>query len=228
MTPDQKRLADRILKLLALASSTTFAAEAETARRMADELMRTHNISLGPGKPAQSAIERRYYVPFAKGMRWEGIIACALADLCSCTIFFDSGTLAVYVLVGSIGNLDVLEYMLHEVNRQRIAAWLDYKGKGGADSFNKFCYGFAKAIENKNQYPHPSRRGGGSSRQAQAVVRNQHPRAPGSIDHSFHGQRVFGGWPRGRRRRLAPPRRAGRAAKADRSRMKKWPSSWPR
>lgn len=77
-------------KLLALASSTTFAAEAQTARTMAAELMNKHNISLGPGKPSQDTIERRFYQPFAKGMRWEGIIVLALADLCSCTLFSTS------------------------------------------------------------------------------------------------------------------------------------------
>jgi hypothetical protein len=67
MTPEQKTLADRILKLLALANSTTFAAEADTARRMAEELMRTHNISVGSGKPAQNTIEVRDYIPLLRG-----------------------------------------------------------------------------------------------------------------------------------------------------------------
>ena len=52
-------------------------------------------------------------------------------------------------LVGTIVNLDMLEYMLHEVNQQRIAAWLKFKGSGGSDSFNKFCYGFAMALDKK-------------------------------------------------------------------------------
>jgi Protein of unknown function (DUF2786) len=39
MTPERRRIADRIIKLLALANSTTFAGEAETARRMAQELI---------------------------------------------------------------------------------------------------------------------------------------------------------------------------------------------
>jgi hypothetical protein len=149
MTPDQKRLADRVIKLLALASSSTFAAEAQTARSMAEELMRTHNINLGPGKPTQDTIEWREYTAFAKGMRWEGIIAGSLVDLCFCMMFFNSKKLDHYVLVGSIGNLDVLDYMLREVNRQRIVAWLKYKGENGPDSFNQFCYGFAKALEDK-------------------------------------------------------------------------------
>lgn len=146
---EHKRLADRILKLLALASSTQFAAEAATAKRMADELMRTHNISLAPGKPPQDTIEMRYYKPFAKGTMWEGIIVKALCHLTGCTYFFDAETLASYTLVGSIWNLDICEYMLAEVNRQRMRAWLDYKGRGGPDSFHKFCYGYAKALDGK-------------------------------------------------------------------------------
>jgi hypothetical protein len=148
MTPQQKHLADRILKLLALASSTSFKAEAETARAMAAQLMQAHNISLGPGKPSQDTIECRNYVPFAKGSRWEGIIALAVAHLCSCTIFWDDG-LDSYAFVGSIGNLDILDYMVREVSRQRIAAWMDYKMSGKPDSFHKFCYGFAQALSCK-------------------------------------------------------------------------------
>src|SRR5262245_15461362 len=149
VTPEQKRLADRIIKLLALANSTTFEAEAKTARSMAEELMRVHNVSIDPGKPAQDAMGVREYVPFAKGMRWEGIIAGALATLCSCEVFFDHRVLDHYTLVGVIGNLDVLDYMLREVNRQRIAAWLKYKGAAGEDSFNKFCYGFAQGLQGR-------------------------------------------------------------------------------
>ena len=65
------------------------------------------------------------------------------------TDFFTKEKLDSYALVGTIGNLDMLEYMLHEVNRQRIAAWLKYKGSGKSDSFNKFCYGFAQALKEK-------------------------------------------------------------------------------
>jgi hypothetical protein len=148
MTPEHKRLADRILKLLALASSTTFTAEAQTARAMADKLMAEHNVKID-GKPDQSNIERRDYTPFAKGMRWEGIIAGALADVCSSNIYFDSKVLDHYCLVGTVFNLDCLQYMLAEVNRQRIHAWLAYKGRAGSDSFNKFCYAFAIALERK-------------------------------------------------------------------------------
>jgi hypothetical protein len=81
------------VKLLAVASSTTFATEAATARRLADELMAAHNINLGPGKPAGTSIEVRRYVPFAKGMRWEGLIATALADLAGCIVFYNSKAL---------------------------------------------------------------------------------------------------------------------------------------
>lgn len=148
MTPEQKRLLDRITKLLALAGSTTFSAEAQTAREMADKLMAEHKIVVGE-KPGQDTIELRMYTPFAKGARWEGMIVCALANVCSCEVFFQTETLTFYKLVGTIWNLDCLQYMLGEVNRQRIDAWLQYKGRQGPDSFHKFCYGFAKALEDK-------------------------------------------------------------------------------
>jgi hypothetical protein len=148
LDPERQRLVDRILKLLALANSTTFAGEADNARRMAEQLIEAHNVTLGPGKPAQDAIERRLYRPFAVGMRWEAIIADALSDLCSCLMLFRDA-LDEFTLVGSVMNLDALEYMLREVNRQRIAAWLQYKASQGPDSFHKFCYGFAMALRDK-------------------------------------------------------------------------------
>ena len=103
MNGEQQRIADRILKLLALANSTQFEAEASTARNLAEQLIAAHNITLGPGKPSQDTT-----VPFAKGMRWEGMIAGALADVCACMIFFNSNTLAQY----TIWNLECLAYML--------------------------------------------------------------------------------------------------------------------
>jgi hypothetical protein len=59
----------------ALANSTQFEAEASTARKLAEQLIAAHNITLGPGRPSQDTI-----VPFAKGMRWERKIAGALAE----------------------------------------------------------------------------------------------------------------------------------------------------
>jgi hypothetical protein len=145
MTPERKRIADKIIKLLALASSTTFAAEAASARKLAQEMMLANNIDA----PTGETFECREYVPFAKGMRWEGMIASALGRLCNCAVFFVKEKLDAYTLVGSKLDLDILDYMLREVNRQRIAAWLEYKGGGGADKFNSFCYAFAKALNEK-------------------------------------------------------------------------------
>src|ERR1700739_1377601 len=67
LTPDSKRIGDKIIKLLALANSSTFAGEAETARRMAEELMQMHNAEPWI-KTAQDGIEMRKHVSFAKGM----------------------------------------------------------------------------------------------------------------------------------------------------------------
>jgi hypothetical protein len=48
MTPEQQRIADRIVTPPAMGSSTTFTAEAATVRRLPYELTATPNISLGP------------------------------------------------------------------------------------------------------------------------------------------------------------------------------------
>jgi hypothetical protein len=148
MTPEQKRLADRVVKLLALANSTTFAAEAATARALAEQLMRAHQIAPAHGKPPRDTIEVRMHVPFAKGMRWECMIASALARLCSCELLFDTA-LTRYTLIGAIKDLDILQYMIAEIARQRIRVWLEHKAGGNPDSFGKFCYGFACALEEK-------------------------------------------------------------------------------
>jgi hypothetical protein len=158
---EKQKIAAKILKLIALADGTTFAAEAEAARRMAADLRAAYGIAAGAGASKdRTVIEVRKYTPFAKGARWEAIIAGALADLCGCAMFFgdvyrtdyrkpEGGirltTNADLALVGAISDLDMLFFMLPELHRQRIVAWTDYR-ISGSDSFHKFCYGFAKAL----------------------------------------------------------------------------------
>jgi hypothetical protein len=149
MTPEQQKIADKILRLLAVAASTTFAAEADTARKLAEQLIAQHNIRLAPGKPSQDTIECREFKPAFNGARWEGVLIEALTMLCSCRMFFNHEKLDHYSLVGTIWNLDCLEYMLRETNRQRQRAWLNYKSSGGGDKFYQFCYGYAKALASK-------------------------------------------------------------------------------
>jgi hypothetical protein len=66
MNKEQQRIADRVLKLLALANSTQFEAEASTARNLAEQLIIAHNITLGPTSPAKT---RSYHLPRACGGR---------------------------------------------------------------------------------------------------------------------------------------------------------------
>ncbi len=148
MDAGRQRLAERILKLLALAAGTTFEAEADSARRLAEQLMAKHKIDLGAGSKDRTAFACVNYVPFAKGAKWEFAIVDALADLCDCTFFFNRETLDGYNLVGTVADLEVLRYMLAELHRQRIAAWLDYK-RSGPDSFHKFCFAYALALAAK-------------------------------------------------------------------------------
>jgi hypothetical protein len=52
MDAERQKIVDRILKLLAMAKGTSFDAEAETACKLADNLIAKHNVSLA--RPARS------------------------------------------------------------------------------------------------------------------------------------------------------------------------------
>lgn len=140
---DRHYTADRILKLLDFASSTPFEKEAETARRLAGELTKKANIG-----PLGSNLDCRRYIPFGRGTRWELAITSSLSELTSCMITVDSD-LITYDLIGTVSNLDTLEYMLESVSQQRGQAWRRYKSRGGMDSFGSFCFGFAMALRQK-------------------------------------------------------------------------------
>lgn len=167
LSEERRKAAERILKLLALAEGTTFAAEAKTARKLAEQLRAMHGITADEtSKQRDQRDQREYrtYAPFAKGARWEAIIANALANLCQCALVFpheyspeyrrpeNNNTPVIlrdFTLIGLPPDLDMLLFMLPELHRQRMQAWITYKASHGPDSFHKFCYGFAKALDKR-------------------------------------------------------------------------------
>ena len=160
MTPEQKALANKIVALLALASSTTFAAEAETARRLAEQLMTKHKIEASLGEFNQDTIEIRTHSTPSYAMwkhsdndepestNWYVLILSALCDFCSCTYVY-RGKHITYEIIGTVWNLDVMAYMLHEIDRQRQRAWFTHKRLEDHDNFHRFCYGYASALTEK-------------------------------------------------------------------------------
>jgi hypothetical protein len=150
MDSGRERTLDRILKLLAVAGSTTFTAEAETARRLAQELMDKHNLSVDAVEisTGRSAFAIEKYTPHFKGMLWEWRLAEAAATLCGCKTYWH-GDYESFSFAGTVTNLEGCMYILAKLHEQRIGEWLKYKRKNGADSFGKFCYGYAEGVVNR-------------------------------------------------------------------------------
>lgn len=160
MTPERQKALDRILKLLALAQGTTFDAEAASARKMADELIAQHNVELAKeGKPQRDQFTAKDYNPWGKQWLWEWIIANAVANLCGCEPYYRGPTIKAdakpnfhaFIFAGQTPNVEAALYILPLVHRQRTNAWQRYKLGGGQDSFGKFCFSFARAVESKAQ-----------------------------------------------------------------------------
>lgn len=159
MEADRQKLIDRILKLLALAEGSSFEGEAANARRMADELLARHNVDIrAEGKQARDEYTFERYEPWGKTWMWEWIIASAVAELCGCCPFYrgkhpsaddPSAQYVGFTFAGQVANVEVCLYLLASVHRQRTNAWVKYRGEGGRDSFGKFCFAFARALESK-------------------------------------------------------------------------------
>jgi hypothetical protein len=147
LNPERKKLLDRLLALLALAQGTTFAEEAASARAKAEELMRKHNLSPNEGSKDRTKLAIEQHSPWAKGAQWEYMIANTLGELCGCEVYY-RGDYALFNMVGTVGDLEALRYMIDAVNQQRIRAWLDYK-RTGSDKLWSFSFSFARALEEK-------------------------------------------------------------------------------
>lgn len=144
-------LVERVLKLYALAAGTTFAHEADAARRMAETLIAKHNITL-PADNDRAAFGFIDYWPHFRRMKWELILAEAVAKLCGCYAFRWSvdGELRddhPFRLAGTVRDLEVCQYLLAILHEQRMRDWLRAKRDGSADSFHSFCFSFARGVD---------------------------------------------------------------------------------
>jgi hypothetical protein len=147
MTADPK-LIERVMKLFALASGTTFAHEAASARAMAEALIAKHNLTL-PSVKDRIAFGFVVYRPHFRGAKWEWMLADSVAAACGCDAFFDSEELSSFALVGTLADLEVCQYLLAILHEQRMRDWMRAKsaGAGVSDSFYSFCYSFARGVE---------------------------------------------------------------------------------
>lgn len=150
MDVNREKLLDRIMKLLALASGTTFEGEADNARRLAQELLNKHNIDLGTvaGATDRKALIIQDYKPQFKGAIWEFRIVDAAAKLCGCMTYY-YGDYERFNIVGIRADIEPTLYIVTKLHEQRIGQWLRYKRTTGADSFHKFCYGYSQGVSEK-------------------------------------------------------------------------------
>jgi hypothetical protein len=148
--PDRAGLIERIMKLLAVAAGTSFAAEATTARALAAELMAKHNIDSVDSPKDRSVMIVEDYTPFMPDAMWEFILVDAVTDLCGCAMFWkgDKEHFKLFHVVGLTPDVEAAIYILAKLNQQRMRHWIEYK-RSGPDGFGKFCFGFARGVEGK-------------------------------------------------------------------------------
>ena len=149
LTDSRKKLVDRITKLLAQADSTQYTEEAETARRLAAELMAKHNIA-----HADVTAEEDYQIVTEDSGRQSK----AKHDVALLNVIASINGVAMltvgntkYRFVGKQSDIDAFNYMRGLVINQRNAAWRHYyqtrwDKHPGATELNKWKLGFAYGV----------------------------------------------------------------------------------
>lgn len=150
MDADRARLIERIMKLLALAAGTSFATEAETARKLAADLMAKHNIDSVNAPKDRRVMATARYKPFMPDAMWEFTLVQAVTKLCGCAFYWngDQTHFDRFTIVGLTPDVEAAGYIMGQLNRQRMQKWLEYKTHG-LDGFGKFSFGFARGVEAK-------------------------------------------------------------------------------
>jgi hypothetical protein len=154
MSPERKKIPDRLTKILALAEGSGFDAEADTARRLAQAIMAEHGMSAADVEDAEFELR---VVPsyFDTDVQWDRIFKWAIARLNNCAPLirgkFDrpdaADKVTAFLYVGCPLDIDAALYMTGELIRQRGRAFIEYAAQGGADGNAKFFFGYAKGLE---------------------------------------------------------------------------------
>lgn len=154
LSPERKKLLERIAKLLALADNEgAFDAEAEAAREAAYRLMAEHNLKAAKEQP-EPFETRTYNSWFGGDVWWDRRLRTAIGDLNNCYLMWwnsekTGASKTVYLMGGRPRDLDAYEYMYGIVVNQRGKAWNDYKAGGGAETKAKWLYGYMRGVEDK-------------------------------------------------------------------------------
>lgn len=154
-----KRLINKIQKLLNVSNGTTFEGEAETALKMTYQLMRENNITESDVRSVSRDEElgplgNSTVVDQAKQLRkWEQSLVGSLAKLFDCKVIsVRSGTWhdkkPTYYIVGREGNR-VTTKMMFDWIRQDTLKKARVAGHGRASARNAYAIGVAESIRRK-------------------------------------------------------------------------------
>ncbi len=127
---ERMKLIDKVIKLLALADGTNHTAEAESAKRMAAELMAKNNLELSDlvQKEGTFTVDRRKHSQNSPA-RFETMLINVIAkfnNVCLITQdnWRDKMTLSY---IGRSCDIEATLYMIDIVLRQRMVAWKKYR-----------------------------------------------------------------------------------------------------
>lgn len=132
LSNDRKKLIDKVVKLLALADSTNHSEEADTARRMAADLMAKHNIKLTEAE-IRDEIERQKRTQSVKSMQKFDIdLIWAITKFNGVSAVFKDGVKfhekkSSFDFIGTPQDIEAADYMIDIVKQQRKQSYEVYK-----------------------------------------------------------------------------------------------------
>lgn len=151
ITTARQQMIDKVQKLLAQAEATTFAAEADTFRDKAAQLMAEHNITTTETTDDQfieqmSADTVALHDQHLRNAiaRFNGVFLIRIKNYCN----------EYHVkTIGTRSDTEAYEYMLHTTHRQRNSAFIKFVGDRNGNVNNKdrdaFYLGFAYGVNNQ-------------------------------------------------------------------------------
>lgn len=150
---DRKKLIDKVTKLMALADGTNHGPEAESARRMAAELMARHNLTYSDLDSKEVPFATRDESTGRQSLAaYETHLLAALAAFNGVCLLKHNGK--DYRFIGRQPDLEAFDYMRDIVNQQRQASfrsyYLEHYGKHpGAAIRARYFNGFAIGVTRK-------------------------------------------------------------------------------
>lgn len=154
----RKRVIDQVLKLLALADSSTHAGEVNSARQKAEELLLRHEITIGELKsPEDEFASSEHDSGYARAGKYRIRLADMVAKFNGTYLVYRQEVTTRYIFYGRPSDVANTIYMygilVEQMQRARRRAAGDLRqsqGRGMARAeSNGFCSGFCNGVQDK-------------------------------------------------------------------------------